>query len=151
MKVKELMSVSIEWVPPSLSIREAARKMRASKVGCIPVCEDRRLLGILTDRDIVCRLVANGGNADGTHVYDLMTGNVAFCRQDQDVRDAVKIMCTNGFRRLPVLDEQEQVVGLLSVDDLCWKIPDRVFTETMRAIVAAHHGWDEAGADTAPW
>jgi CBS domain-containing protein len=151
MKVKELMSVSIEWVPPSLSIREAARKMRASKVGCIPVCEDRRLLGILTDRDIVCRLVANGGNADGTHVYDLMTGNVAFCRQDQDVRDAVKIMCTNGFRRLPVLDKQEQVVGLLSVDDLCWKIPDRVFTETMRAIVAAHHGWDEAGADTAPW
>lgn len=84
------------------------------------------------------------------HIYDVMSGNVAFCRQDQDVRDAVKIIRTTGFRRLPVLDEQEQVIGLLSVDDLCWKIPDHIFTETMRAIVASHHGWDEAGTDTVP-
>jgi len=92
-------------------------------------------------------LVANGGNADGMHVHDLMTGNVVFCRQDQDVHDAVQIMRTNGFRRLPVLDEQEQVVGLLSVDDLCWNIPDHAFTETMRAAIAAHHHRDEAGTD----
>src|SRR6201994_3271242 len=82
MKVKELMSIPIEWVHPSLPIREAARKMRASNVGCMPVCEERRLLGILTDRDIVCRLVANDGNADRMHVYDLMTGNVVACLED---------------------------------------------------------------------
>jgi predicted transcriptional regulator len=103
----------------------------------------------VTDRDIACRLVADGRDADRVHVYDVMSGNVAFCRQDQDLHDAVKIMRTNGFRRLPVLDEQEQVVGLLSVDDLCWKVPDRAFTETMRAVIAAHHHRDEAGADSA--
>ena len=149
MQVKDVMSAPIEWVHFSLPIREVARKMRALKLGCIPVGEDGRLVGIVTDRDITCRLVADGRDADRAHVYDLMTRNVAFCRQDQDVCDAVKIMCTTGFRRLPVLDEQEQVVGLLSVDDLCWKIPDRIFTETMRAIIAAHHGRDEASADSA--
>jgi CBS domain-containing protein len=143
MNVKELMSAPIEWVHPTLPIREAARKMRAANVGCIPVGEDGRLLGILTDRDIVCRLVANGGNADGTHVYDLMTGNVAACFEDQDIRDAAEIMRAKALRRLPVLDQQKKVVGLLSVDDLCGSIPDHVFVATIRAITRAHHSRDE--------
>jgi CBS domain-containing protein len=140
MKVKELMSAPVEWVHPSLPIREAARKMRASNVGCIPVCEERRLFGILTDRDIVCRLVANGGNADRMHVYDLMTGNVVACLEDQDAREAAEIMRAKALRRLPVLDRQRWVVGLISVDDLYGSIPDDMFAATIQAIIKAHHG-----------
>jgi CBS domain-containing protein len=134
MHVRDLMSRPAEWVNPAIPIREAARKMRELRIGCLPVGEGGRLLGIVTDRDLVCRAVADGRDADRTRVRDVMTRGVAYCFEDQSLLEAATIMRDRQVRRLPVLDRRERVVGILSVNDLCEGVPDIVFAATMRAV-----------------
>jgi CBS domain-containing protein len=135
MHVRDLMSRTVEWVNPIIPIREAARRMRALNIGCLPVGEGGRLLGILTDRDIVCRSVADGRDADRTRARDVMTPGAVWCFEDQTVLEAAAIMRERRIRRLPVLNRGGKVVGILSLDDLCEAIPDAVFACTMKAMV----------------
>jgi CBS domain-containing protein len=133
MYVRELMTGSVEWVHPALSVREAARRMRARNIGCLPVGEGGRLLGMLTDRDIVCRSVADNHDPDHTKVRDIMTKGCAWCFEDQSLLDAAEVMRDRRIRRLPVLNHEQKVVGIISVDDLCEAIPDAIFAATMKA------------------
>ena len=137
MHVRDLMSRRVEWVNPVIPIREAARKMRDLGIGCLPVGEGGHLLGILTDRDIACRAVSDGRDADRTRVRDVMTKGVASCFEDQSLLDAAAIMRDRQVRRLPVLDRHGRVVGILSVHDLCDAVPCAVFTATMRAVAGS--------------
>ncbi|MBN8905164.1 MAG: CBS domain-containing protein, partial [Rhodospirillales bacterium] len=145
MNVQAVMSPRVAWVHPSLPVREAARRMRGLNVGCLPVGENGKLLGVITDRDIVCRSVADALDPDSLHVYDVMTAGAACCFADQDGEAAAEIMRRKRVRRLPVLDRREHLVGLVSLDDLCGRIPDAVFVSTLEAITRGDHDGAEPG------
>jgi CBS domain-containing protein len=118
MQIRALMSQYIEVIHPDASLTEAAQKMRQVDVGLLPVCEGERLVGILTDRDITVRAVAQGCDPRTTRVRDVMTPEVVSCCEDQDVQTAAQLMATRQLRRLPVLDHAQRLVGILSLADL---------------------------------
>jgi CBS domain-containing protein len=97
---------------------EAAAKMRDLDVGSLPVCDGERLEGLLTDRDIAIRLVAEGLDASMTQVNDIMTPGATFCFYDQTLEEAACVMEAHKFRRLPILDRNKRLVGMLSLGDL---------------------------------
>ena len=118
MKVRELMTKKVEFTTPTTTTKEAAHMMYELHVGVLPVMEGDRLVGIITDRDICCKVVATGHGAGWTLVEEVMTKDVATCFDDQNVGDATKVMIENHVRRLAVIDHKNTMVGLLSVDDL---------------------------------
>ncbi len=118
MLVKEIMTRRMEYILPTASLREAARKMRSLNIGSLPVAENGKLLGMITDRDICCRGVADGLDPVLTEVREIMSRDVAFCFSYDTVNDAVRQMEQRHIRRLAVLNSDKTVAGLLSVDDL---------------------------------
>ena len=118
MKVKDLMTKDVEYTTPATTTKEAAHIMHELHLGVLPVIEDNKLVGIITDRDICCKVVATGHSAGFTKVEEVMSKDVTTCFDDQNVGDATKLMIENHVRRLAVIDHNNAVVGLLSVDDL---------------------------------
>ncbi|MEQ9662721.1 MAG: CBS domain-containing protein [Parasphingopyxis sp.] len=118
MKINEIMSRDVELVAPDTSIREAACKMRDEDVGALPVGEDNRLKGMITDRDIVVRGVAAGEANDGATVGDVMSGDMFYCYEDDDVEGAADSMAENQIRRLPVLNREKRLVGIVALADI---------------------------------
>ncbi len=118
MLIKEIMSSSIESVDPGLSIADCARKMRDLDIGCLPVLNDGKLIGMITDRDICCRAVADECDVAKSAVKDIMTKDVTFCFDDQDCDEAAHLMEEKHLRRLVVLSREKDTVGVLSVDNL---------------------------------
>jgi CBS domain-containing protein len=122
MKINEIMTPNPEWIGPDDTLAHAAATMRELNVGSLPVCKDGRLVGLLTDRDIAVRAVANGLDPQ-TSVRPVMSRLVAFCFDDQDQEVAASMMETNRIRRLPVLDHDEHLVGIISLGDLAVRSP----------------------------
>src|SRR5262252_3925739 len=118
MQLKEVMTPAVEVISPQASIREAAEKMRHLDIGPLPVCDGDRLVGMLTDRDITVRAVADGRDPVTTRVYEVMTPDVVYGFDDQDVQDAVRLMEQYQIRRLPVLSRSKRLVGIVSLGDL---------------------------------
>jgi len=118
MKVSEVMSKQIECTRPDASDEEAAARMKALDVGSLPVCDNDRIIGIVTDRDIVVRAIAEGRNPKTTTVQETMSGHPVFCFEDQDVQEASRIMKDKQIRRLMVLNRNKRLVGMLSLGDL---------------------------------
>ncbi len=118
MLVKQVMSTKIEAVAPTTTIRECARKMDELGVGMIPIRQDGELVGLVTDRDICCRVVGAGKDPVTTPAREVMTRTVAFCFDDQDCKEAARLMTAKGVRRLTVVNRQKETVGILSIDDL---------------------------------
>lgn len=118
MKIYELMTPKIESISPDATTKEAARKMHDLHIGALPVVRDGQLLGIITDRDICCRVVATGRDAVMTKVSDVMVKEVTVCFDDQDVDEAARLMTDHHIRRLAVLKRDNSMAGFLSVDDL---------------------------------
>ena len=118
MKVNELMSAKVEFTTPTATTKEAARQMHDTHVGALPVMDGDKLVGIITDRDICCKVTATGRDAGWTKVEEVMVKNVAICGDDVDVSDAANIMIEKHIRRLTVMNKDNSMVGLLSVDDL---------------------------------
>jgi CBS domain-containing protein len=119
MQVKDIMTSNVECTQPSATLREAARMMRDLDVGPLPVCGDNdRLAGMITDRDITVRGVAEGKDPDATLVRDVMTPSIVYCFEDQDISDAAHMMEQNQIRRLVVLNRDKRLVGILSLGDL---------------------------------
>ena len=117
MKVRDVMTSSVEWVAPDTSVVEVAQLMKKDDVGSIPICKDNRLIGIITDRDIVLKVVAVGGNTNKMTAKEIMTKDVTFVSADQDVHEAADLMSKYQIRRLPVL-EKGNLVGILAIGDL---------------------------------
>ena len=118
MKISEIMSPDVEVVSPDQPVREAAQLMLREDTGIIPVGEGDRLVGMISDRDIAVRGIAEGRGPDAP-VRDLMTDNVLFCFDDQNVEDAAMIMSDRQVRRLPVKSrEDERLVGIVSLADI---------------------------------
>jgi len=118
MQVRDIMTPHAEAVDPQTSLREAAEKMKDLDVGSLPVCDNDRLTGMLTDRDIVLRAVAEGHDPEGTPVSKAMTPEVVYCFDDQDVNEAAELMKEKQIRRLMVLNRDKRLVGMLSIGDL---------------------------------
>ena len=117
MKISEVMTTDVQTVTPDQSAREAANFMLRSEAGSIPVTEGDRVIGMITDRDIAVRGVAEGRGPD-TLVRDLMTDHIICAREGDNVDDVAQRMSEQQVRRLPVLDENERLVGIVSLGDL---------------------------------
>jgi len=118
MQVKDVMTRNVECASPDDSIQAAARKMRDLGIGPLPVCEDDRLIGMVTDRDITLRGTAEGRDPKSSTVRQVMTPELVFCYEDQDVRDAADAMAVKQIRRLAVLNRDDRLVGIVSLGDL---------------------------------
>lgn len=118
MKIEEVMTRDVEVVRPDATLREAAKKMRSFDVGLLPVVEGARVVGMLTDRDIAVRAVAEGRDPNSTLAREVMTTDVVYCDPDEDVRQAAKLMSEKQIRRLLLLDRERRLVGIVSLGDL---------------------------------
>lgn len=123
MKLKDIMSGDVQCVSPVASIHEAASTMRQLAVGSLPVCDGERLTGIVTDRDIVVRGLADG-NGEQMTVQDVMTPGLVWCYEDEPVDTAAELMQERQIRRLPVLDANKRLVGIVSLGDLAVRAND---------------------------
>jgi CBS domain-containing protein len=117
MRVSEVMTRNVKVAAPDASVTDVARLMRDFEVGVVPVCDGERLLGMVTDRDIVVRALAEGRAAD-TAVRELMTDHVDWCREDADVAEVADKMANMQVRRMPVVDAAHRLVGIVSLGDL---------------------------------
>lgn len=118
MLVKDIMTRDVELVSPALSVQAAAKIMRDRNIGSLPVGEDGNLTGMLTDRDIACRAMADGMDPATMKVRDVASHSIYFCYDDQDIQDAVRVMESMDVRRLAVFNRDKRMVGLLSIDDV---------------------------------
>ena len=118
MKVSEVTTRNAECTRPEATLQEAAERMKALDVGSLPVCDNDQLVGVLTDRDITVRCVAEGHDPRTDHVRDAMTPQVHYCFEDNDVTDAAEIMRQRQVRRLPVLNHDKRMVGIVALGDL---------------------------------
>ena len=117
MKVREAMTRDVRLVQPDQPIREAAKLMGELDIGALPVEENDRLVGMITDRDIAVRAVAAGRGAD-TPIREVMSGEIKYCYEDQTVDEVTQNMGELRIRRLPVLNRDKRLVGILSLGDL---------------------------------
>lgn len=118
MKIKDVMTRTVETVRPDTTVQEAAAKMKSLNVGPMPVVDGDRVGGIVTDRDIVVRAVADGRDPRTTAVRDVMTAEVVSCNEDDDVKDAARTMKERQVRRLLVTDRDQRLKGIVSLGDL---------------------------------
>ena len=121
MKINEIMTTDVEVIPPDSSIRAAAQRMAKLGVGALPVCDGERLIGMVTDRDITVRAVAEGLDPDQTPVRDCMSPKIVYCFEDQSLEEARNVMEEKQIRRLPVISRDKQLVGILAIGDLAIK------------------------------
>jgi CBS domain-containing protein len=118
MSIKDVMTPNVEVIHPDQPLQEAAKMMKSLDVGSLPVCDGNRLLGMLTDRDITIRATAEGRDPTTTTVRETMTEKILYCYEDQDVREAAQIMEERQIRRLPILNRDKRLVGIVSLGDL---------------------------------
>jgi CBS domain-containing protein len=135
MTLKEIMTRDVEVVSPDATLQEAARILKTQNIGSVPVCDGTRIQGMITDRDIAIRAVAEGRDPFVTLVRDVMTPEVIYCMENQSIEDAAHIMEQQQIRRLVILNENKDLVGIVSLGDLATEGENRSLTgETLEAI-----------------
>lgn len=133
MKVCDAMSRDVQVASPKQSIRDAARIMAKIDAGVLPVGENDRLVGVITDRDITIRAVAEG-KAPTTKVGDVMSHEVLYCFDDQDLEDIAQNMAEMKVRRMPVVNRDKRLVGIISLGDLALREDSRTTGQTISEI-----------------
>lgn len=138
MKVSEAMHAGVTWATPNTSLIDLARLMRDNEIGAIPIGHADRLVGMVTDRDIVCRCLALGVDPRTLTARDVMSEGVVWCHEDQELADAALLMQDKKVRRLPVINDSKRMVGILALGDVWHTTPDRMSAELMSR-VSDHH------------
>ncbi|VTZ21463.1 CBS domain-containing protein YhcV [Methylocella tundrae] len=138
MKIKKIMHKGVEWVSPDTPVMALAKKMQQLDIGAIPIGENDRLIGMVTDRDITVRGVANGKDLSRLTARDVMTAGIIYCRDNEDVDDVARIMESKQVRRLPVIDANKRMVGMISLGDVSHAASQKIAADVTRA-VSAHH------------
>jgi CBS domain-containing protein len=118
MRVADIMSRDVEVVPPEATLQQAAEKMRELDIGPLPVFEGNHVIGVITDRDIAVRAVAEGRDPNTTTVREAMTEDLVFCFEDQDIDEVAQMMRDKQIRRLVVFDRWKNLAGIVSLGDL---------------------------------
>ena len=138
MKVRDLMHTGVEIMAPDTPVTKLAKKMREKDIGAIPVGTNGKLVGMVTDRDITVRAVANGKDISQMTAQDVMTKGVVCCRDTDRVREVLGVMEEKKIRRVPVTDDNDQVIGMVSLGDISKSVSGKAAGEILQA-VAAHH------------
>jgi CBS domain-containing protein len=139
MKVKDAMHKGVEWVGPDTPVSEIAKLMLKYDIGAIPIGENDRLIGMVTDRDIVCKgLAKDGFDPERAIARDVMSEGIHCCREDDDLAKAVRHLETLQIRRLPVINKSRRMVGILTLGDVSRAAPDPLLSECVKS-VASHH------------
>ena len=124
MRVRDLMTDAVKTATPSTRLEDVARLMRDEDIGSVPVAENEKLVGMVTDRDIVVRGVAQEADTTSMRLADVMSTNVRCATEDEDVDDVLDEMARNQIRRMPVVDRKEHLVGIISLGDIAAKTSD---------------------------
>lgn len=138
MKVKQAMHAGVDWCAPDTLLSDIARIMRDSDVGAVPIGEKDKLIGMVTDRDIVCRGFADGRDMASLTARDVMTRGIVYCTEDQSIEDAIHLMEEKQIRRMPVINDKKRMTGMLSLGDLSHAAGHELTGELAEA-VSAHH------------
>lgn len=138
MKVKNAMHKKAEWVSPETPIAQVAKKMKDLDIGSLPVGENDRLIGMITDRDIACRSFSDGRDAARLTARDVMSKGIVYCTDSEELEDAVRLMEEKKIRRLPVINEKKRMVGMLTLGDVSHAASREMSGEVIAA-VSAHH------------
>ena len=128
MNVESVMTRDVAVVNVTDSVRAAAAVLKRLNIGSAPVCNGRSLVGMLTDRDIAVRAVADGRDPLNTPVEQVMTRDVVYCFEDQDVQEVADAMAASQVRRMPILNRQHELVGIVSLGDLAVDLSDDELT-----------------------
>jgi len=141
MFVREIMSPNVECVSPGMSLADAAKLMKTRDIGCLLIegAEGGKLIGIVTDRDITCRAIAEGANPVTTTIGEIMTKNAVYCFDDQDVEDVAQLMEAKKVHRLPVMDHYEHMIGLVSLTDLARHTSQELSGQVLKAVSKYSH------------
>ncbi|MGO9135102.1 MAG: CBS domain-containing protein [Methylovirgula sp.] len=139
MKVKDVMHKGVQFAEQNTPIKEIAKQMRDFDIGAMPVTAKGHIVGIITDRDLTCRALADGADLSQLTAKDVMTKNAICCSPEDDVKTAVQTMEAKRIRRLAVTDEHHAVLGMLTLGDISYKLSKQASGEVLRA-VSAHHG-----------
>lgn len=134
MKVQEIMTRDVELVGPDAPVREAAKRLRDLDVGALPIGENDRLVGMVTDRDIVVRGLASDRDYAQLRVRECMTPQVLYCYADEAAESVAANMARNQVRRLPVLDRSKRLVGIVALADISAHIEAQRTGDTVREI-----------------
>ncbi|WPB77290.1 CBS domain-containing protein [Archangium violaceum] len=132
--IREVMSSDVEVINPNDTLRDAAEKMRSLNVGPLPVCDGQRILGMITDRDIVVRAIALGRDPNSTQVADAMSSGIEYCFDDDDVDDVLHKMKTKQIRRMIVVDRNKKLVGIVALGDITGEVSEQKVAETLEGI-----------------
>ena len=129
MKIRDMLTKDPHVIGPDAMISEAAKMMKKHDIGMLPVCDGQRLVGSITDRDLSVRAVADGRNPLSTKVRDVMTPNVFWCFDDQGIEDAAQLMEEKQIRRLPIVNRDKQLVGIISLGDFALRSQNEQLAE----------------------
>ena len=138
MRVKDCMCNNVVRATSETTLEKVAKLMQENDVGCVPICnQENNVIGFITDRDIITRCIANGKNCAQTKASDIMTTKVIKTTPDTQIDDATQTMSKNQIRRVPVVNEQNKIVGILTMGDLAHHgqtIGNKEFTDTLENI-----------------
>ncbi len=134
MLISEIMSRNVSCIPPDASLQDAASRMRALNVGSLPVCENDRIVGIITDRDITIRGTAECCGPAETTVREVMTQKIIYAFEDQPVQIAARLMQENQIRRIAILNSDKRLVGIVALGDIAVEASDDIAAPTLEAI-----------------
>lgn len=138
MKVSDAMHREATWCSPDEPVSDLARRMQSEDIGAIPIGENDRLVGMVTDRDIALRGFADGRDRASLTARDVMSEGIVWCSEEQDLDDALELMQQHQVRRLPVINAKKRLVGVLSLGDIAHAAPRDRSGELLQS-VAAHH------------
>jgi CBS domain-containing protein len=140
MTVKDAMHKGVEWVGPDTPVTELSKLMCKHDVGAVPIGDNDRLIGMVTDRDIVCKgLAEDSFDVQRATARDVMTPGIHCCRDDDDLAKAVRHMEALKVRRLPVINKSKRMVGILSLGDVSHSASGDLLSEWVRSVSAHHH------------
>jgi CBS domain-containing protein len=139
MRIQDVMTAEVSFVRPDTPILEIARKMRDGDIGATPVVEDERLVGMVTDRDVVVRVVAEGGDVRTMTARDAMSPGILYCFVDDSVEAVLENMGDQQIRRLPVVDREKRLVGVVSLGDLALSGKRKAAGEALQEISQPSH------------
>ena len=138
MQVKDVMTKDVEIIAPDSTVMEAAQKMKELDIGPLPVCDGDKVVGMITDRDITIRAVANGLDVATTQIQDILgTDQVIWCYEDASIEEAAQQMKNQKIRRLLVVNRDKKLVGLVSLGDVSTAAPKEVSGEALSDISQA--------------
>jgi CBS domain-containing protein len=139
MRIQDVMTADVSFVRPDTPILEIARKMRDGDIGATPVVEDERLVGMVTDRDLVVRVIAEGGDVRTKTARDAMSPGILYCFVDESVEAVLENMGDQQIRRLPVVDREKRLVGVVSLGDLALSGKRKAAGEALQEISQPTH------------